>query len=576
MKALLIYLVTLINQPAQQPAISNEPLPVFPTEDFRSPVDIPISLAGNFGEPRRLHFHTGLDIRTNQQEGLNIYSIADGYISRINISGSGYGKAIYITHPNGYVSVYAHLQKLVGRFAERLEQEQYKNESFAVDFNLLPDELPVKKGEIVALSGNTGGSAGPHLHFEIRDTLERPINPMLFGYNLKDNIKPIISFLKFYAQDDKKLYSDGYRVRTVGSLGNYLVNTGIVKVNADAVSISVNSWDGINGTGNSMGVYGMRVLVDSVKAFEFNMNRIAFSDKRYVLSHIDYPIFMNEGRKSFHKCFVEPANQCPIYSDVNNSGVIDLSDGKEKNIVIEVYDFAGNVSTCKLKLIKDDAATVFTKKKINYSSLFLPFQRNRWATDEVSFTVMEKTIFDTLLFKYNIVQTAEPSFFSNIHQLDKVTSLLMDFASLFIKTTKELPKGKEDKAVLVWKNEFGAWVSKGGKFDGSHVGGKVREFGDFGIKIDTVAPRINPVNIVPGRNMRQYRKIIFTIGDNLSGITDFDTYIDDKWVITEYDAKVAKLTHSLDMKLAAGEHTFKVVAVDERNNKREYSIKFRM
>ncbi len=575
MKALLIYLVTLVHSPVQQPIV-NEPLPDFPKEDFRSPLDIPVTLAGNFGEPRRLHFHTGLDMRTNQQEGLNIYSVADGYVSRINISGSGYGKAVYITHTNGYVSVYAHLQKLVGRFAERLEKEQYARESFAVDFNLQPDELPLKQGEVFALSGNTGGSAGPHLHFEVRDSLERPINPMLFGYNFTDNLKPLISFLKFYPQDDKKLYSDGYRVRAIGANGNYQLGANVVKVNADAVSISVNAWDAMNGTGNSMGVYGMRVLVDSAKNFEFNMNRIAFSDKRYVLSHVDYPIFMNEGRRSFHKCFVEPANQCPIYNDVTNSGIIDLSDGKERHVVIEVYDFAGNTSTVKFRLVKDDASAVFQKKKVNHSLVFYPFQRNRWATDEVSFTVMEKTIFDTLLFRYNYLQTAEPAFYSAIHQLDKVTSMLFDFASLFIKTTKELPKGKEDKAVLVWKNEHGGWVSKGGKFDGAFVGGKVREFGDYAVKIDTTPPRITPVNIVPGRNMRAYRNIVFTIGDNLSGLADFDTYIDDKWVITEYDAKSARLTHQLDMKLPAGTHTFKVVAVDERNNKSEYSVKFVM
>lgn len=575
MKSLLIYLVTLLNNPTPT-AVVNEPLPVFPKEDFRSPLDIPLSLAGNYGEPRRLHFHTGLDMRTNQMEGLNIYSVADGYVSRINISGGGYGKAIYITHTNGYTSVYAHLQKLTGKVAERLEQEQYARESFAVDFTLKPDELPVKKGELVALSGNTGGSAGPHLHFEIRDSLERPINPMHFGYNLTDNIKPIMSYIKFYPQDDKKLYSDGYRVRTVGASGNFQVAGGIVRLNADAVSLSVNSWDGINGTGNSMGVYGMRVFVDSVKAFEFNMDRMAFSDKRYVLSHVDYPIFMNEGRKSFHKCFVEPANQCPLYKDVVNNGIISLSDGKQRDVLIEVYDFAGNVSRCRFKLVKDEAVTTFIKKKITYSQMFLPFQKNRWATDEVGFTIMEKTIFDTLLFRYNVIQTAEPAFYSSIHQLDKVTSMLFDFASLFIKTTKELPKGKEDKAVVVWKNEFGAWVSKGGKYDGTHMAAQVREFGDYGVKIDTTPPRIVPVNVVPGRNMRAARKIQFSIGDNLSGVKDFDTYIDDKWVIAEYDAKSAKLTHTLDLKLPAGTHTYKVVVVDERGNKAEYAIKFLM
>ncbi|MBX2903544.1 MAG: M23 family metallopeptidase [Chitinophagales bacterium] len=576
MKSLLVYLVALLNSTTPASKLANEPLPVFPKEDFRSPVDIPVLLAGNYGEPRRLHFHTGLDIRTNQMEGLNIYAIADGYVSRINVSGGGYGKALYITHKNGYTSVYAHLQRFSDKIEKRLQQEQYAKESFSVDFSLNPSELPVTQSEIVALSGNTGGSAGPHLHFEIRDSLERPINPMLFGFNPKDNIKPIISFLKFYPQDERKFYSTGYRVRTVGSGGKYQVATGSVLLNADVVSLSVNAWDAMNGTGNQVGVYGMKLHVDGEKKFEFNMNRMAFSEKRCVLSHVDYPIFMNEGRRSFHKCFVDPANECPLYTDVVNRGIIDLSDGKPKKVYIEVYDFEGNTSTCEFTLQKSNTATTFKTQELKYSQLLLPFQNNVFKTEEVTFSIPEKFLFDTIPFQYKQTATAEPSFFSAIHHLDKFTSMLFDFASLMIKATKPLPPGKENKAVVVWKNEFGSWVSKGGKYDGSFVNTKVREFGDYSIKIDTTPPRITPFNIVPGRNMRPHKMVMFTIGDNLSGIKEFDTYIDDKWVISEYDAKRARLFHKLDLSMPHGQHEFKVVVVDERDNKATYTVKFLM
>lgn len=576
MKSLLVYLVALLNAPSPFTKPINEPLPVFPKEDFRSPVDIPVLLAGNYGEPRRLHFHTGLDIRTNQMEGLNIYAVADGYVSRINVSGSGYGKALYITHKNGYTSVYAHLQRFSDKIEKRLQQEQYAKESFAVDFNLKKDELMVTQGEVVALSGNTGGSGGPHLHFEIRDSLERPINPMLFGYNPTDNIKPTIGFLKFYPQDERKFYSSGYRVRPVGANGKYQITSGIVQLNADVVSLSVNAWDAMNGTGNQMGVYGMKLFVDNEKKFEFNMNRMAFSEKRCVLSHVDYPIFMNEGRRSFHKCFVDPANECPLYSDVINRGIINLSDGKIKSIKIEVYDFTGNTSTCEFKLQKSSSVQIFKTQELKFSQLFFPFQQNDFKNDEVSLTIPPKFIFDTIPFKYHKTETAEPAFFSAIHHLDKITTMLFDFASLMLKVTKPLPAGKEDKAVIVWKNEGGGWVSKGGKYDGNFLSSKIREFGDYSIKIDTTPPRINPVNIVPGRNMRPLKTVVFTIGDNLSGVHDFDTYIDDKWVISEYDAKTARLFHHLDLNMAHGTHEFKVVVVDERNNKATYTVKFLM
>ncbi|MCS6819138.1 MAG: M23 family metallopeptidase, partial [Chitinophagales bacterium] len=177
MKSLLTYFVALLYSLPTGNKATPDSLHQAVALSFQSPVDIPIQLAGTYGEPRKLHFHTGIDIRTNQMEGLNIYAVEQGYVSRINVSGSGYGKALYITHPRGYTSVYAHLLCFSEKIERRLRQEQYAKESFSVDFSLKPHELPVAKGELVALSGNTGGSGGPHLHFEIRDSLERPINP---------------------------------------------------------------------------------------------------------------------------------------------------------------------------------------------------------------------------------------------------------------------------------------------------------------------------------------------------------------------------------------------------------------
>lgn len=576
MKSLLVYLVALLNAPTPAAIPAKDPIPAYPTQDFRSPLDIPMSLAGNYGEPRRLHFHTGLDFRTNQVEGLNVYAVADGYVSRINVSGSGYGKALYITHKNGYTTVYGHLQRFSDKIEKRLQQEQYANESFSVDFTLKKDELPVTKSEIVAFSGNTGGSGGPHLHFEVRDSLERPINPMLFGYKLTDNIKPTMAYIKFYPQDERKYYSSGYRVRTVGANGIYQVAENLVSLNADKVSFSVNTTDRINGSGFTMGVYGMKMFVNGEKKFEFNMNRMMFNEKRSVIAHIDYPIFMNEGRRSFHKCFVEPADECSIYSDVQNRGLVDLSDGKPKAIKIEIYDFAGNVSTCEFNLRKSDAAQVFKTETLEYDQMLFPFKQNEFKNDEISISIPPKMIFDTLPLKYNRVETAEPAFFSAIHQLGKVTTLLFDFVQLKLKPSKPIPAGQEDKAVVVWKNESGNWVSKGGKYDGKILTTTTREFGDYSVKIDTTPPRIRAINVAPGKYMRPLKTVLFTIGDNLSGIKSYKTYIDNKFVISEYDAKAARLFHHLDSNLAAGNHEFKIVVKDERNNEATYTISFRM
>ena len=178
----------------------------YPKDYFRSPLDIPLKLSGNFGELRPNHFHAGFDMKTLQREGLNVYAVADGYVSRIKISTFGNGKTIYIDHPNGFTSVYGHLQKATDSIESFMKKTHYKEQSFEIEMYFKPNQMPVKKGQIIALSGNSGASEGPHLHFEFRDTkTEKIINPMFFGFDalLKDSKKPIVSNLYVYPLDAK-------------------------------------------------------------------------------------------------------------------------------------------------------------------------------------------------------------------------------------------------------------------------------------------------------------------------------------------------------------------------------------
>ena len=184
----------------------------FPNDFFRSPLDIPMQLSGNFGELRPNHFHAGFDFKTNQREGLNVYASGDGYISRIKISTAGYGKAIYITHPNGYTSVYGHLQKAIGKIQDKIIELQYAEKSYEIEAFFKPDELPVTKGEIIALSGNTGGSEGPHLHFEFRENkTEQIVNPLFFGLNIKDTRNPTVANLLVYPIDNNSVANESKR-----------------------------------------------------------------------------------------------------------------------------------------------------------------------------------------------------------------------------------------------------------------------------------------------------------------------------------------------------------------------------
>ncbi len=536
---------------------------------------VPPTIVGNFGEPRRLHFHTGLDFRTNQEEGHAVFAAADGYISRINVSGVGYGNALYITHPNGYVSVYGHLQRFNSKIMQRLRKEQYAKESFAVDINLKPGEIPVKKGDTIALSGNTGGSGGPHLHFEIRDTTERVYNAMLFGYKLKDELKPVVSYLKFYPLDDLKGRSEGYRTKLTGKNGLYEIPGGEVKLNAQQVGVSVNTYDILNLTEARIGVYNITVFDGDKMIYEYQMDRISFPDKRDVLSHTDYPIFVNESHRTFHKCFVEPGNHCPVYCTLDNSGVINLADGKTHDIHLEVSDFSGNVSVVKFKVAYDKESTLFKVHELKYAALFDYSKPNVFSNDDVIMKLPEGCLFDNVYFHYSSALSTDANVFSKVYELDNSSTQVYDWFDLSIKT-ENLPLSLSDKALVIYKDGTGATATRGGHYDNGFITTKAREFGTYYVRIDTVPPKVTALNVTAGRNMRTAQKLIFKITDNLSGIADFDTYVDNKWEVTDYDTKFATITHTLNPKLSPGEHTFKIVVTDERGNRTDYSIKFSM
>ncbi len=545
---------------------------VYPQNYFKSPLDIPLTLAGNFGEPRRLHFHTGLDFRTNQVEGLKVYAPADGYISRVKVEGAGYGNALYIRHTNGWVTVYGHLQRFNDKIQQRLRKEQYGKESFAVDFKPGPDELPVKQGEIIAFSGNSGGSGGPHLHFEIRDTFDNIYNPMLFGYKLKDNIKPTVSAVKFYAMDELRYNSDGYRSKVVLANGIYNLPVSVLKVNAKSTSFSINTIDRLEGTENYIGIYNMTVFDNDKMVYEYQIDKLSFPEKRCVLSHVDYPVFMAESRRSFHKCFVEPGNKADIYGNVVDGGKVDLSDGKVHNVHIEISDFSGNVSQLVFKLQYDAAAVTFKPKALNYVARFAVDSANSFTTSDIRVSISKGLMFDNAFINYTPTLPTTPGIYSKIHQLGSSDVQTYDWFSIAVRA-EGLPDNLKDKAVLMYKDDSGAKACRGGKYEDGFIVAKGREFGQYYITVDTTKPRITPVNITPGRNKRKYGKIQFKISDGTSGIIDFDTYVDGKWVVTNYDAKNALLSYPIT-NLEGGEHIYTVVVEDERHNKSEYPIKF--
>ena len=286
-----------------------------PKNYFQSPLGIPLYLAGNFGELRSNHFHSGLDMKTQGKEGFKIYAAADGFVSRVKISPWGYGKTIYIDHPNGYTTVYAHLQGYKGDIAEIIKKHQHEVENWEIDW--LPSDtlMKVKKGDVIALSGNTGGSGGPHLHFEIRETeTEHPVNPLLFGFAIKDNIKPLIRSIILTPLNDTSYVNNKrkpQRFLVSGSAGSYKLKNE-TSINAyGEIGIGIETIDKLNGYGNRNGIYSIELLENSQTIFKSEMKKFSFDESRALNSLIDYEMFLRK-KVRFQRSYIEPNNHLNI------------------------------------------------------------------------------------------------------------------------------------------------------------------------------------------------------------------------------------------------------------------------
>ena len=541
----------------------------YPITDFRQPLDIsPPALAGSFGEIRANHFHSGIDFRTNQREGYPVYAVADGYISRLRVQNSGFGQALYVNHPNGFTTVYGHLQRFSPKVATIVKNLEYEKKSFEIDE--FPDAtlIPVHKGEIIAWSGNRGSSGGPHLHFEIRDTkTEETINPQFFGIVIPDNIPPVIHGLYAYRLNGKGFneFTPKQAIAIVGANGNYKSAAPVALTGE--IGFGVVTTDRHNGLSGTNGVYSIQLELDGKLIYTSALERFAFEDSKAINSHIDYPTYLNT-KRSIQKSFVDPGNPLKIYSGLVNNGRINFNDGAIHQLRYLITDSKGNTSTLSFAV---HAGQAVTPASASATGLVYPYGKvNEFNSSSVKVIFPKGTLYNDLIFNYKeLPKPTSANSFSTVHQIhNRYTPLHVGF-NLWIKADN-LPENLREKALIV--SSTGS--SQGGSFDDGFVKATPKNFGTFYIAVDTIAPRISPVNISEGKNMSGLSKMIFKISDNLSGIRSFNGYIDGKWVLMEFDTKSATLWHSFDERTAAGKHELDLVVTDSKDNVRHYTISF--
>ena len=537
-----------------------------PKDYFQSPLNIPIQLAGNFGELRPNHFHAGFDFKTQQKEGLPIFSVADGYISRIKISTFGYGKAIYVTHPNGYTTVYGHLKKGYGAIQNFIKKEHYKQQSFEIELFPNPNELPVKKGDTIAFSGNTGGSEGPHLHFEIRDTqTEKTINPLLFGFNkiLLDTKKPIISSVLVYPIDSTSianqskrpivinlaLQKDGtYISEKVFAMGN--IGFGIICSDFDNVSYNLN------------GVYKVETFSNGSPCFGYQFDSLVFDEGRFVNALIDFPRYKST-RQRVQKLFMKTPYKLSNLKVANSNGILNITSNFSKMYRIEISDFNENktIINIPIEYSKQTATVVEIKQKTNY---FLNAAvDNIYEKENMEVFFPANTFYEDFYLKFEVANKIMTVHDDNVsvHNNFKVTmidSTIINKEKTFIASIEG--NGKKYNNTKFTNNTFSTYT---------------KNLGQFVLVQDTIAPKIVSLRLTEGKMLNKESVLVFKISDDLSGIKTYNGFLNEKWILFEYDAKTNRIFCKLeDEQVLEGENELKLIVSDNLGNSSIFETSF--
>lgn len=535
----------------------------YPKDYFRPPLDIPMQLSGNFGELRPNHFHAGFDLKTNQKEGLNVYAIADGYVSRIKISTFGNGKCIYITHPNGYTSVYGHLQTTVGPIQDYVKKRHYQDKAYEIEMILKPDELPVTKGQLIALSGNTGSSEGPHLHFEIRDTkTEFVINPIFFGFdqNIKDTKKPTLSSLYVYPLDNATVNQSKQPLlvnMTLQKDGTYLAAK--VKTNGK-IGFGINAADTDDVSFNKNGVFNVSTFLNGNQNYNYQFNTYSFDEMRYINAFIDYPRYKKTSQR-VQKLFMKTPFALSIVKTDSLRGIISAVPNLTSNYRIEVSDYFGNSNSISVP-IEYDLETPLVPAEPVTSKYFVRYNKDsNFEKDNMSVFFPAGTFYDDFNLNFDVKN-------NKIYIHDDTVPVHSNF-TITIKDTI-YPESLKDKLYIGKGTSYNGTLRKGDVFTA-----KAKILGTYGLVLDTIAPVIKITKPVEGKWISDQNKIEFTISDSLSGIKSYNGYLNGSWVLFEYENKNRKITHIFDDQyLTEGENFLKIEVVDNVGNSTIFETHF--
>ncbi|WP_293893831.1 M23 family metallopeptidase [Flavobacterium sp.] len=540
----------------------------YPKDYFRSPLDIPMQLSGNFGELRFNHIHSGFDCKTQQKEGLKVYAAADGYISRIKISEGGYGKAIYISHPNGYTTVYGHLQSGYGEIEKYIKSAQYKVKSYEIDIALNPNDVVVTKGDIIAVSGNTGGSDGPHLHFEIRDTQsEKIINPMYFGFDavITDSKRPIINSLWVYPLNGNSIVNESKRPISVNlSLqddGSYLAEK-ISATGTIGFGITTSDYDDVSWNAN--GIFRVQTYLNGKTDFGYQFDTFAFDETRLVNMLIDYGRYKKQGQR-VQKLFMKNPYPLSIIKSGSNNGIITVPGNVFQSYRIEIADFSENITKIFIPIQYSPLPANVSEVPITSKYFVKAKNENIFSLENVTVNFPANTFYDDFYMDFGVkkgtVKLHEdivPAFSNFSITFEDSITPQEDREKMFIGLTSE--KRISYYNTKRYKNSFTIYT---------------KYLGEYKLLKDGVPPRIKSDKHIGGKWISDIDELKFTISDALSGIKSYDGYLNGKWILLEYEPKTKKLIHRFsDGIVAEGKNDLKIVITDNVGNSTIFETHF--
>jgi hypothetical protein len=541
----------------------------YPKDYFSPPLDIPIELSGNFGELRPNHFHAGFDFRTLQREGLEVHAVADGYVSRIKVSTFGNGKAIYITHPNGFTSVYCHLQKATDEIENYIKKAHYKEQSFEIELFLKPNALVVTKGQIIALSGNTGSSEGPHLHFEFRDSkTEKIINPMLFGFDkyIKDTKKPSVSAVYVYPLDFKTTVNKSKRPLLLNlSLqkdGSYLSN----RVTANGkIGFGITAVDYDNVSGNRNGAYKIQAFLNGKPSFGYQFDTYSFDEMRYVNALLDYSKYKKTSQRVQKLFMTNPYNLSIIKTDGTN-GVVTVLPNLTSVYRIEVSDFYGNMNTISIPIGFDASSAIIDKESVKSNYFVKVNKDNNFSKDNSSVFFPAGTFYEDFEMNFDVKD--------GVLYLHDDTVPVHSRFEISMESDKYTDAQKE-KVFIADLDSKGRVGYNYTTVKGKTFSANVRSLGKYTLAMDTTAPTISISNSIEGKWISTQKTLQLSINDSGSGMKSYNGYLNGNWILFEYDNKTKKITHNFsDGIVAEGANDLKVVLVDNVGNSTIFETHF--